>query len=136
MTALPPPGHTHQLSFTVTDAQTVPAVFPDSPEFSAMPRVLATAFLVGLVERACTESLREHVDFPTQMTLGTHIDISHSAPTVVGGVVTIDVELTDHDGRQLRFDVVARDEHREISRGTHRRALVDTERFVARLSRS
>lgn len=131
MAALPSPGHTHRLTFTVTDEQTVPAVFPASPEFAAMPRVLATAYLVALVERACVESLRDHLDFPAEMTLGTHVDLSHSAPTPVGGTVTVDVELTAVEGRRLTFAAVARDERAEVGRGVHHRALVDTQRFLA-----
>lgn len=133
MPELPPTGHRHRLTFVITDKQTVPAVFADSAEFAAMPRVLATAYLVGLVERACIELLRDHLDFPTEMTLGTHIDISHSAPTTVGETVTIEVELTEQDGRTLAFKVVGRDERHEITRGTHRRALIDTHRFLRRV---
>jgi predicted thioesterase len=37
------------------------------------------------------------------------------------------------DGRILVFDVEATDEATAISRGTHRRAVIDLQRFAARL---
>ncbi|MDX1765227.1 MAG: hypothetical protein R3231_12975, partial [bacterium] len=41
------PGITHELTFRITDAKTVPALYPESPEFIEMPRVFATGFMVG-----------------------------------------------------------------------------------------
>ena len=51
------PGHKHSFTFTVDEGQTVPALLPQSPIFSGMPRVLATGFYVGLIEWACMEAL-------------------------------------------------------------------------------
>ena len=48
------PGLKHQLRFTVTDRQTVPNFYPESPMFAKMPAVLATGYMVGLFEWCCT----------------------------------------------------------------------------------
>lgn len=37
-------------AFTITEAKTVPALYPEAAEFLAMPKVFATGFLVGLLE--------------------------------------------------------------------------------------
>jgi predicted thioesterase len=44
-----------------------------------MPKVFATRFLAGLIERACTEAVAPHLDGSYGI-LGTAIDISHISP--------------------------------------------------------
>jgi len=45
-----------------------------------MPRVFASGFLVGLIEWTCIQAIIPHIDWPREQTVGTHFDISHSAP--------------------------------------------------------
>ena len=47
------PGLTFEFQFKVTEEKTVPFLLPDSPEFQLMPKVLASGFMVGLIEWAC-----------------------------------------------------------------------------------
>lgn len=47
------PGITYEHKFVVPPSKTVPALYPESEEFLAMPEVFATGFLVGLLEWAC-----------------------------------------------------------------------------------
>ncbi len=54
---------------------------------------------------------------------------------VPGSTVIIEVTLTQVEGQALAFEVTARDEHAVISTGAHRRAVVDRQRFTARLPR-
>lgn len=126
------PGVTHTMRYVVPEERTVPHLLPESPDFAAMPRVLATGYMVGIVEWACMEALHGHLD-DGEITLGTHVDLSHQAPTVPGSTVVVDVTLTGVEGRMLAFEVTARDEHAVICAGTHRRVVVDRERFTARL---
>lgn len=126
------PGLAHTLRYRVPANRTVPHLLPESPGFNTMPEVLATGYMVGIIEWACTEALREHLD-EGELTLGTHVNLSHDAPTVPGSTVTVDVTLTEVDGRALSFEVAARDEYAVISTGTHRRGVVDRARFEARL---
>ena len=56
------PGITHSHRFTVTEAKTVPGLYPESPDFVAMPKVFATGFMVGFIEWACLELLKPHLD--------------------------------------------------------------------------
>ena len=123
-------GLRHEMSYTVPESKTVPHVFDDSAHFAVMPKVLATAFLVGLLERACVEALHPHLDWPTEQTVGTAISISHSAATPPGLTVTVQVELTAIDRRRLTFEVVAHDGVDEISRGTHERFVIDSAAFA------
>jgi fluoroacetyl-CoA thioesterase len=98
-----------------------------------MPHVLATGYLVGLVEWTCMQALAAHLE-PSERTLGVHVDLSHEAPTPPGHVVTIDVELSLAEGRLLTFEVTAPDEAAVVCQGTHRRAVIDLDRFERKLS--
>ncbi|MFI0450479.1 thioesterase family protein [Actinomadura sp. 6N118] len=125
-------GLRHAFSYEVPPNRTVPHLYPEAPEFVPMPEVFATGFLVGLLEWTCVQLLKPHLDWPAEQSVGTHISISHEAATPPGLVVTAEVELTEVDGRRLRFEVRAHDGVDTIARGTHERFLIDTERFVQR----
>lgn len=127
------PGLTHTLRFTVTDAKTVPAIYPESDVIAGMPKVFATGFMVALLEWACIELMRPHLD-PGEGSLGIHVDVSHTAATPPGMEVTVDAKLEAVEGRKLTFSVVARDEIDEITRGTHQRAVVVEEKFRSRVA--
>jgi fluoroacetyl-CoA thioesterase len=99
-----------------------------------MPEVLATGYLVGLVEWACILALNPHLDWPREQTVGTHVDLSHSAATPPGMSVTIQVKLVAVDGRKLSFEVMARDERDVISTGRHERFVIDADRFTSRVA--
>jgi fluoroacetyl-CoA thioesterase len=126
------PGLTHTFTYPVPPERTVPHLYPEAPEFAPMPAVFATGYLVGLVEWACVQLLRPHLDWPTEQTVGTHIDLSHDAPTPPGLAVTVRVELTRVDGRRLTFNFTAHDDLDAIATGSHQRAIIDTQRFSAR----
>ena len=126
------PGITHTLRYEVPPQRTVPHLLPESPEVAAMPDVLATGYLVGIIEWACIQVLRGHLE-DGELTLGTHVDVSHQAPTVPGSTVIVEATLTRIDGRSLVFEVTASDEHAVISSGLHHRGVVDRDRFIARL---
>jgi fluoroacetyl-CoA thioesterase len=89
---------------------------------------------VGLVEWTCIQALMPHLDWPREQSLGTHVNLSHAAPTPPGRTVTVRVTLTRVDGRRLAFDVHARDDAGVVSEGSHERVVVDAERFRQRLA--
>lgn len=127
------PGIGYEHRFVVPPSKTVPALYPESPEFVAMPEVFATGFLVGFLEWACIKAVNPHLDWPREQTVGTHIDVSHEAATPPGLEVTATVELVEVDGRRLVFSVAAHDGVELISRGRHERFIIDKERFDARI---
>jgi fluoroacetyl-CoA thioesterase len=61
------------------------------------------------------------------------VDVSHVAATPVGMKVTAEVELIAIDGRALTYKVSCKDEAGLIGEGTHRRAIIDVEKFLQRL---
>ncbi|MFC4011244.1 thioesterase family protein [Nonomuraea purpurea] len=130
-----PIGLEHEFSFPIPQSKIVAALYPESPEFAAMPPVLATGFLVGLLEWTCVRALMPYLDWPREQTVGTHIDVSHSAATPPGLNVTCRARLTGVAGRRLTFEVSADDGHDVISTGTHERAVIDAARFTERVGR-
>ena len=128
------PGLRHSFTYRVPESKLVPALYPEAREFQAMPRVFATGFLVGLVEWTCIQAVNPHLDWPREQTVGTRLELSHSAPTPPGKDVVVDVELTAVEGRRLVFRVSARDDAATICEGTHERFVVDAEKFNARLA--
>ncbi len=127
------PGIQYEHRFVVPASKTVPALYPEAEEFVAMPEVFATGFLVGLLEWTCIKAVNPHLDWPLEQTVGTHIDVSHSAATPPGLEVTVRVELVAVEGKKLVFDVRAHDGVDEISVGRHERFVIVRERFDAKL---
>ncbi len=127
------PGIEHELRFRVPLTKTVPALYPESPEFRAMPEVFATGFMVGLLEWACIQALNPHLDWPVEQSVGTHINVSHSAATPPGFEISAKVKLVEVDGRRLVFQVEAHDGVDVISKGTHERFIINAEKFTAKM---
>jgi fluoroacetyl-CoA thioesterase len=128
------PGLTFQFKFTVPESKTVPHLYPESELFQDMPAVLATGYLVGLMEWACIEALRPHLDWPREQSLGTHVNFSHVAATPPGLTITVNVRLDKIEGRKLSFTLSAHDGVDLISEGTHERHVIDAQRFNAKLA--
>lgn len=126
-------GITYEHRFVVPSSKTVPALYPESEEFLAMPEVFATGFLVGFLEWACIKAINPHLDWPAEQTVGTHIDVSHEAATPPGLEVTARVELVEVNGRKLVFDVEAHDGVDRISKGRHERFVIDKQKFDAKV---
>jgi fluoroacetyl-CoA thioesterase len=127
-------GIRYEHKFVVPTSKTVPALYPESEEFVVMPEVFATGFLVGFLEWACIKAINPHLDWPTEQTVGTHIDVSHQAATPPGLQVTATVELIEIEGRKLVFAVEAHDGIDLISKGRHERFIINKEKFVAKVS--
>jgi fluoroacetyl-CoA thioesterase len=124
-------GPCHHLDYTVLADKTVPHVFTDSEEFAVIPQVFASAFLVGLIERACIDALVAHLDWPEEQTVGTNIVVSHVGPTPPDLTIRVNVELIEIDRRRLAFTIVAHDGTEEISRDRHERFIIDADAFKA-----
>jgi fluoroacetyl-CoA thioesterase len=123
------PGIEYTYKFTVSKSKTVPALYPESEEFLAMPEVFATGYMVGLIEWTCIKAINPHLDWPEEQTVGIHIDVNHVAATPPGLEVTTKVKLIKVDGRKLVFEVEAHDGVDLITRGKHNRFIIYREKF-------
>lgn len=96
--------------------------------------VLATPVMINVIEAAALAAVEPHLPEGHQ-SLGTHLDVSHTAATPIGMKVTATAEVTAVDGRQVELAVRAEDEVEEIGSGTHTRVVVNIAKFDARVAR-
>ena len=127
------PGLIHDFKFKVSENKTVPHLYPESPEFQAMPNVLATGFMVGLFEWTCIQAINPYIDWPREQTVGIDVKLNHIAATPPGLTVTVKVKLEEVEGRKLVFSIVADDGIDKISEGTHDRFVIDAAKFNAKM---
>lgn len=121
-------GATHSLLKQVDESMTVPYGRGDYALFADMPKVLSTAALVTFVEAACAGALAEHLE-EGEVSLGTLIDITHTAPTPVGATIRAEVEVTHLEPRSVTFSVTVLDDEDVVSMGTHTRGVVPRHHF-------
>ena len=65
-------------------------------------------------------------------TVGTKLELEHTAPTPVGMTVTCHSELVAVEGRKLTFKVTLADEKGPVGGGTHERFVIFEEKFAAK----
>jgi fluoroacetyl-CoA thioesterase len=128
------PGLTYTFKFKVPENKTVPHLYPESPEFQLMPKVLATGFMVGLFEWTCIQAINPHIDWPREQTVGIDVKLNHMAATPPGLTVTVNVKLEEVEGRKLVFSIVADDGIDKVSEGTHDRFIIDAAKFNAKMA--
>jgi len=125
-------GDTASFSRVITERDVVPDLFPDAGVLHGMPRVLATAYMVGLMEWACVEQIAPYFE-DGEGSLGIHVDMDHTAPTPPSLTVTVRSEVTAIEGNKVWFRVRLSDDHGVISEGRHARAIVNWARFSGRV---
>ena len=91
--------------------------------------VYATPCMVALMEGAACEAIAEAIP-EDKTTVGIELNITHSAATPVGMDVRAEAEVRAVDGNIITFSVTAFDESGKIGEGTHKRAIVTTQRFL------
>ncbi|SMC37190.1 thioesterase family protein [Papillibacter cinnamivorans] len=118
-------GTRGKMEMTVTKEVTASAVGSGAVE------VFGTPFMIGMMEGAALTSLQPFLD-ETQGTVGTNINVSHTAPTPIGMKVWAESEVTNvtAGGKIIDFKVTAYDEMGVIGTGTHQRAIIRNDAFL------
>ena len=91
--------------------------------------VYATPCMVALMEGAACEAISNAIP-EGKTSVGTELNISHIAATPVGMQVRATAEVTAVEGSMVTFKVEAFDEAGKIGEGTHKRAVITTQRFL------
>jgi predicted thioesterase len=94
--------------------------------------IYATPFMIRDIETTCRDFLKEHISEGDD-SVGTVVEIEHTAPTLLGMEVKITVTVSGVNGRAIMFDVVAHDDLDQICRGRHGRFISPVEKTKARL---
>lgn len=106
----------------ITGARAV-TVTPDMSPPHLPVQVLSTPTMVRLVEETCLDSVQPHLD-EGETTVGTHVNLSHSARVDAGETVDITCEVTEVDRRRIEFATRVVCGERLVSEGTHQRFVV------------
>ena len=93
-----------------------------------LPSVYSTPDMIRLMEVAAFQALQPYCE-EDEITVGTSIHVEHRAACGIGARVTADAVVEAFDGRFFTVRVTARDEAREIGRGTVGRAVVSLAKF-------
>ena len=93
--------------------------------------VFATPALVALAEKTCWMSVASALEEGSG-TVGTKLELEHTAPTPVGMTVTCESELIAVEGRKLTFRVSLHDEKGAVGGGIHERFVINNEKFAAK----
>ena len=94
--------------------------------------VYATPCMVALMEGAACEAIAEAMS-ENQTTVGTMLNIEHISATPVGLDVQAVAEVTAVEGKVITFDVKAYDEAGEIGHGTHKRVVINSQKFLEKV---
>lgn len=100
---------------------------------SGLLDVFATPCMCALMEQAAGELVQPYLE-EGKFTVGTALDITHTAATPIGMKVTATAVLDKIDRRALYFTVTAEDECEVIGKGTHTRFIVDEARFMTKVN--
>jgi len=98
---------------------------------SGLLPVFATPAMIALMEATCAQSVASELEEGCS-TVGTHLNVKHSAATPVGMTVKCESELVEVDRRRLVFHVTAWDDAGIIGEGSHERFIVNNEKFLAK----
>ena len=119
------PGMKHSETITVEAYMTAKVMKSGASD------VFATPYMIAMMENVCLECVQPYLE-PGMGTVGTAVNVSHSAPTPEGMQVRFDCELLEIDRRRLVFAVSAFDTREQIGSGTHERFIVDMDKHVGK----
>ena len=118
-------GMKNEIETTVKQEQTAVAIG------SGSLKVYGTPAMMSLMERAASELADKNLP-PEQTSVGTLMNVKHTAPTPVGMKVKATATITQIDGRRLVYEVKAYDEAGEIGSGMHERFIVNRQKFQSK----
>ena len=114
------------LTFTVTEADTAVAVGSGSLPVLGTPRLIAWCEAVTCL--ALDDLAAPHTS------VGIPVELDHLAPNAIGDELVVAATIGERSDRTVQFAVEATRGGAVVARGTITRAIVDAERFLARLA--
>ena len=91
--------------------------------------VYATPCMVALMEGAACNAIAEAIP-EGKTSVGTMLNIQHLAATPVGMDVRAEAEVIEVEGSAVTFQITAYDEAGKIGEGTHKRAVITSQKFL------
>src|SRR2546430_14144096 len=100
-----------------------------------LPPVYSTPDMIRLMETAAFHALQPFCE-EDEITVGTAIHVEHRAASAIGTRIKAEAVLESFDGKFYTVRVSARDEMREIGRGTVNRAVINVAKFLAKMPKN
>ncbi len=119
------PGLSARVELVVGDADTAQTLGSGDVPVLGTPRALA------LCEAASVAATTSQLP-PDATTVGTYVELSHLAPTMVGGVVVAEARLAKVEGKRLSFEVSVTQGGTVVAEGRVERVIVDRYGFLKR----
>jgi len=116
-------GKTATVSATVNHSVTAKTVGSGSLD------VFATPMMIALMEQAACRCLENCLE-EGQTSVGTDINVQHTAASLLGAEITATAAIAHISGRKIEFTVTASAGAGQIGSGNHTRVIVDAERFM------
>ena len=91
--------------------------------------VFATPAMIALIEETCWKMVQPELEEGSG-TVGTKVNINHTAPSIIGKTVRCEATLTEIDRRKLTFEVICKDNDGVVGWGIHERFIIDNARFM------
>lgn len=99
---------------------------------SGLVDVFATPAMIAMMEKAAMSAVQSKLP-DGYNTVGVEVSVTHTKATPKGMKVKSEATLKEVNGNKLLFEVVAWDEEGIIGKGTHRRSIIETEKFMNRI---
>ena len=99
---------------------------------SGSMKVFSTPSMLALIESTCWHSVLPFLE-EGQGTVGTKVELEHTAPSPIGAEVVCDSELIEIDRRRLVFKAVVSCGDTVIGTCRHERFIVNEEKFLSKL---
>lgn len=90
--------------------------------------VLSTPALIGFMEKTCNDLLHQFLE-ENEVSVGIEVNVKHIKATKIGDTIRCLAEIINAEKNKISFRVEAFDSAGKIGEGTHKRAVVDKERF-------
>ena len=124
-----PPGAKGEARQTVEFKHTL------SAHHEMLPPIYSTPDMIRLMETAAFHALHPYCE-GDEITVGTAIHVEHRAASGIGTRVKAEAVLESFDGKFYTVRVTARDDRREIGRGTVNRAVINVAKFLAKMPKN
>lgn len=96
---------------------------------SGEAEVYATPMMIALMENAAYLCLKPFLD-EEESSVGIHMSSTHESATPIGVAVSALAKITAVEGKIVTFEVIASDAFGVIGKGEHKRAVINSQRFI------
>jgi predicted thioesterase len=96
--------------------------------------VFGTPAMALLVEQACMQMVEAYLP-AGHTSVGVELQIKHLAPTPLGDLVRVRAEVVELTDRLIQYKAKIWDSTELIGEANHKRAIIDVDRFLSRVTK-